>query len=103
MLAGAADAVEAGDVRNIVCVLDASIEERMRLIVEGSIRLRLALINSKHLLVMDEHLIRQSFDDPLMHQCVKRRDPLLGVPVQAFGDEIVEGVTLAHQHLIQWL
>ena len=38
-----------------------------------------------------------------MHESVERCDTLFWVPLEALADEVVEGVTLAHQDLVQRL
>lgn len=47
-------------------------------------------INSKHLLVVDEYLWGQSFDNPIMHQRVERCDPFFWVPFEAAFDKILK-------------
>ena len=103
MAASLAIPVEARYIHDVLRVLHARIQHRMRLIVEGSIRICLALVYSKHFLVMDENLIRKTLDNPFVHESIKRCDSLLRVPFETFIDKVVEGVTLAHQNLIEWL
>lgn len=49
-----------------------------------------AVLNTQHLLVMDEHLVRQTFNNPIMHKCFKRCHALRRVPREAAFDEVDE-------------
>ena len=61
------------------------------------------LVYAKHFLVMDKHLVWETFDDPIMHEGIKRCQSLLRVPFKTLSDEIKEAFTLAHEDTFQRL
>ena len=60
-----------------------------------------AFVDAKHLLVVNEDLRWQAFDDPRVHEGVERCDTFFRIPLEALADEIVERVALAHQNLVE--
>ena len=52
--------------------------------------------------MVDQHFVREAFEDPRVLQGLERRHSFLWVPSEALHDEVEERLTLVADDLFQW-